>query len=119
MRVQGMLVGKKSLAAGAVTVAAALTLAACGDSGQSWGAAWGQTTMSPGTSMPMTSPNMAMSSPGMGMPGQEMPMQSSAMPGGGMGGMSGMMSAADMGALRSARGVEASRLFLTQMVAAR
>jgi uncharacterized protein (DUF305 family) len=38
------------------------------------------------------------------------------MPGGGMGGMSGMMSAEDMEALRSAQGVEASRLFLTQMI---
>jgi len=83
---------------------------------QTWLAAWGQSTMSPDTGMPMTSPNMPMSSPGMEMPGQQMPMQSSAMPGGGMGGMSGMMSAEDMEALRSAQGIEASRLFLTQMI---
>lgn len=189
-----MHVGKKSLAAGAVAVAAALTLAACGDSGnnqateattsaavttsasteaaanhnqadmifarqmiphhsqaiemsdivlakegidprvtelaqqikaaqgpeieqlQTWLAAWGQPTMPPGAGRPMPGPNMPMSSPGMGMPGYEMPMQSSHMPGGGMGGMSGMMSAEDMEALRSAQGVEASRLFLTQMI---
>ncbi len=39
------------------------------------------------------------------------------MPGGApMGGMSGMMSAEDMAALQNAQGVDASRLFLTQMI---
>lgn len=36
---------------------------------------------------------------------------------GGMPGMTGMMSAADMAALKNAEGVDASRLYLTQMVA--
>ena len=35
----------------------------------------------------------------------------------GMPGMSGMMSDEDMAALRNAQGVEASKLFLTQMIA--
>ncbi|ANZ27896.1 MULTISPECIES: DUF305 domain-containing protein [Rhodococcus] len=86
---------------------------------QSWLTDWGQPTMPMGTtSMPMATPNMPMSSPGMEMPGHDMPMQSTTMPGGGQmgGGMSGMMSAEDMTALRDAQGVDASRLFLTQMI---
>ncbi|KOS56403.1 DUF305 domain-containing protein [Rhodococcus rhodochrous] len=86
---------------------------------QSWLADWGQPTMPMGTtSMPMTTPNMPMSSPGMEMPGHDMPMQSTPMPGGGQmgGGMSGMMSAEDMAALQNAEGIDASRLFLTQMI---
>jgi uncharacterized protein (DUF305 family) len=61
---------------------------------QGWLADWGvsTTTTSPGGGMP-------------GMPGHDM---------GDMGG-SGMMSEQDMAALRGAQGVEASRLFLTQM----
>lgn len=82
---------------------------------QAWLTAWGQSTSSP-TSATST-PNMPMSSPGMEMPGHDMPMQSTTMPGGGqMGGMSGMMSAEDMAALQNAQGVDASRLFLTQMI---
>ncbi|WP_083583581.1 DUF305 domain-containing protein [Rhodococcus zopfii] len=83
---------------------------------QSWLAAWGRPGMPPRSGMPMTSPEMPMSSPGMGMPRNDMPMQSGTMPGGAMGGMSGMMSAEDMAALRSAQGIDASRLFLTQMI---
>ncbi|NGP08741.1 DUF305 domain-containing protein [Rhodococcus sp. 14C212] len=86
---------------------------------QSWLADWGQPTMPMGTtSMPMATPNMPMSSPGMEMPGHDMPMQSTTMPGSGQmgGGMSGMMSAEDMAALQNAEGVDASRLFLTQMI---
>jgi uncharacterized protein (DUF305 family) len=46
------------------------------------------------------------------MPGHgDMPM-----PSGGMPGMSGMMSEQDMAALQKAQGVEASKLFLTQMI---
>lgn len=63
---------------------------------QGWLKEWGQPTM------PMT--------PGMEMPGMsEMP---------GMPGMpmTGMMSAEDMAALQNAQGVEASKLFLTQMI---
>ena len=64
---------------------------------QSWLSQWGEPTM--------------------------MPMPSSMMPGHDMGdmgdmpGMSGMMSGEDMAALRNAQGVEASKLFLTQMIA--
>ena len=62
---------------------------------QRWLADWGvaTTTMSPGGGMPS-------------MPGHDM---------GAMGG-SGMMSEQDMAALRDAQGVEASKLFLTQMI---
>lgn len=79
------------------------------------------------------SPQMPMPS---GMPGQgDMPMPSGDMPGhgsmpttsgtpgmsdmpgmAGMPGMSGMMSEQDMAALQNAQGVDASKLFLTQMV---
>ena len=45
-----------------------------------------------------------------GMTGMPMPTAS------GMPGMSGMMSDGDMAALRNAQGVEASKLFLTQMM---
>ena len=73
------------------------------------------------------SPQMPMPS---GMPGHgDMPMPSGDMPGhgsmpttsgmpsmSGMPGMSGMMSEQDMAALQNAQGVEASKLFLTQMI---
>ncbi|MDT2006952.1 DUF305 domain-containing protein [Rhodococcus opacus] len=81
---------------------------------QGWLSEWGQ----PG--MPMSTPgmmtpgqSMPMSTPGMMTPGHAMPMQSSQIPM--SGGMSGMMSDQDMEALRNAQGVEASRLYLTQM----
>jgi uncharacterized protein (DUF305 family) len=48
-----------------------------------------------------------------GMPGHgEMPMPSGSMPG-----MAGMMSEQDMATLQNAQGIEASKLFLTQMIA--
>jgi uncharacterized protein (DUF305 family) len=52
------------------------------------------------------------------MPGHgNMPMPSGSMPSmSGMPGMQGMMSDADMSALQNAQGVEASKLFLTQMI---
>ncbi|AII11180.1 DUF305 domain-containing protein [Rhodococcus opacus] len=77
---------------------------------QTWLSQWGQPTM-PMSGTPMTS--MPMATSGMEMPGN-MPMQSlqNPMPGG-----SGMMSAQDMEALQNAQGVDASRLFLTQMIA--
>ncbi|WP_172650865.1 DUF305 domain-containing protein [Rhodococcus opacus] len=101
---------------------------------QGWLTDWGQSSMpmatsgmmTPGQSMPMSVPgmnptgeNMPMSTPGMEMPGHAMPMQSSQTPAPGAGGMgmSGMMSAEDMTALQNAQGVDASRLFLTQMIA--
>ncbi|WP_102143098.1 DUF305 domain-containing protein [Mycobacterium sp. QGD 101] len=61
---------------------------------QAWLAEWGVATTSPGSGMP-------------GMPGHDM---------GDMSGGGGMMSEQDMAALRDAQGVEASRLFLTQMI---
>lgn len=67
---------------------------------QSWLNQWGEPTM-----MPMPSGSMM---PSHGMPGHDM----SSMPG-----MSGMMSEQDMTALRNAQGVEAGKLFLTQMIA--
>ncbi|MCX5044056.1 DUF305 domain-containing protein [Aldersonia sp. NBC_00410] len=86
---------------------------------QAWLTEWGQ------SGMPMSTPgmmpsdqNMPMSTPGMEMPGHAMPMPSSSTPSPGAGGMgmSGMMSDQDMTALRNAQGVEASRLYLTQMI---
>lgn len=63
------------------------------------------------------SPQMPM--PSGGMPGHgDMPVTSGNMPGmSGMPGMAGMMSDEDMAALHNAQGVEASKLFLTQMIA--
>jgi uncharacterized protein (DUF305 family) len=67
---------------------------------QNWLAQWGQPTMPM-----MPSPSEAPSSSGMpGMPSHSMP------------GMTGMMSAEDMAALQNAQGVEASKLFLQQMI---
>ncbi|UNB50899.1 DUF305 domain-containing protein [Mycolicibacterium sp. YH-1] len=81
---------------------------------QGWLSQWGVSTpaTTPGHDMPgMPSHDMPTSSMP-GMPGHDMP-------GGDMPGMSGhgMMSAADMAALEAAQGTEASRLFLTQMIA--
>ena len=59
-------------------------------------------TASPTTTMPMPMPSGSMMP---GMPGM-----------GDMPGMDGMMSPADMDALKNAQGVEASKLFLTQMI---
>ena len=73
---------------------------------QGWLTEWGQ------SSMPM-------STSGMMTPGQSMPMSmpgGTEMPGDSGMGMSGMMSAEDMTALQNAQGVDASRLFLTQMI---
>lgn len=72
---------------------------------QSWLSQWTQQTTA--TTTPSSTPTSTM--PGMpghaGMPG---------MPG--MPGMEGMMSEQDMQALQSAQGLEASKLFLTQMI---
>lgn len=76
---------------------------------QGWLSQWGVSTATsaPGSNMP-------------NMPGHEMPSSSMPnMPGHDMPGMSGghgMMSREDMTALQNAQGVEASRLFLTQMI---
>lgn len=97
---------------------------------QGWLTQWGQPTMPmmPGMPGPTGMPGMPdMESPGAtptttttssqpsptGMPGPQMPGMSD-MPG--MAGMAGMMSPEDMAALQNAQGVEASRLFLTQMI---
>jgi len=81
------------------------------DKMQGWLKQWGM------PQMPMTSGEMPM--PSGSMPGHgDMPMPSgttSGMPG--MSGMAGMMSEQDMAALQAAQGVEASKLFLTQMIA--
>jgi uncharacterized protein (DUF305 family) len=69
---------------------------------QGWLAQWGV------SSMPMTPGGGMDDMPGMpGMPGHDM---------GDMGAGMGMMSQADMAALREAQGTAASRLFLTQMI---
>jgi uncharacterized protein (DUF305 family) len=75
------------------------------DKMQGWLNQWG---------MPMPSGSMPMRSGNMPMPSGNMPSMSG-MPG--MPGMTGMMSEQDMTALQNAQGVEASRLFLTQMIA--
>jgi uncharacterized protein (DUF305 family) len=69
---------------------------------QGWLTAWGSPPMPPMSSMPQMSGDMGHG--GMG----DMP---------GMPAMQGMMSDADMNALRDAQGVEAAKLFLTQMTA--
>jgi uncharacterized protein (DUF305 family) len=51
------------------------------------------------------------------MPGHDMPGMSGMPSMSGAPGMAGMMSEADMTALQNAQGVEASKLFLTQMIA--
>lgn len=89
---------------------------------QGWLDQWGQPSMPnmPGHSM-MPSPTEM---PGMpGMPGHSMMPTESGMPGRpdndmmpGMDGMSGMMSEQDMNALRNAQGIDASKLFLQQMI---
>ncbi|WP_054246299.1 DUF305 domain-containing protein [Rhodococcus opacus] len=100
---------------------------------QGWLTEWGQSSMpmstsgmmTPGQSMPMSTSgmmtpgqSMPMSTSGMMTPGQSMPMSMPGMemPGDSGMGMSGMMSAEDMSALQNAQGVDASRLFLTQMI---
>ena len=77
---------------------------------QEWGAAASPAPAPTSTAMP--GHNM----PGHSMPGHQMPSGDMGdMPG--MGGGHGMMSEADMAALQTAQGAEASRLFLTQMIA--
>lgn len=67
---------------------------------QTWLNQWGQPTTMPSSMAPETTmPGMP---PHSGMPG--------------MSGMDGMMSEQDMQALQNAQGVDASRLFLTQMI---
>ena len=73
---------------------------------QSWLSQWGQPTM-----RMMPNGGMTPGSPMPGMPG--MPTHSTVP---GMAGMSGMMSEQDMEALQNAQGVDASKLYLTQMI---
>ncbi len=76
---------------------------------QGWLREWGV------SSLPAPAPTSA-AMPGHNMPGHQMPSGDMGdMPG--MGGGHGMMSEADMAALQNAQGAEASRLFLTQMIA--
>ncbi|BAH55731.1 MULTISPECIES: DUF305 domain-containing protein [Rhodococcus] len=85
---------------------------------QGWLTEWGQSSMPMATSGMMTpGQSMPMATSGMMTPGQSMPMSGMEMPGDSGMGMSGMMSAEDMTALQNAQGVDASRLFLTQMIA--
>ncbi|MFY9918239.1 MAG: DUF305 domain-containing protein [Mycobacterium sp.] len=92
-----------------------------------WLTEWGMPTTMPRMDMPGQSMPSASETPGDGsrghgaMPGSGnmpsssmMPSESTSPGGGGMPGM-GMMSQADMDALRNAQGVEASKLYLTQM----
>jgi len=97
-----------------------------------WLTAWGGTTAAmpepgmdmPGHSMPSTSPTPGASSgghhgdsPGSNtMPSGSMMPSGSTMPGMNAPPGSGMMSDADMAALQNAQGVQASKLFLTQMI---
>ena len=96
---------------------------------QDWLAEWGMPTMAmtPGMGMPGMEMTPGMEMPGMGgetptpsegeAPDSSPSPSPSMMPGmEGMSGMMGMMSPADMDALNNAQGVEASRLFLTQMI---
>lgn len=77
---------------------------------QGWLQEWGA------SSSPAPAPTST-AMPGHNMPGHQMPSgDMDDMPGTGSGGH-GMMSEADMAALQNAQGPEASRLFLTQMIA--
>jgi uncharacterized protein (DUF305 family) len=82
---------------------------------QGWLTQWG----SPQTPMPSDMPGLGdMPMPSGDMPGHGSMPTTSGMPGmSGTPGMSGMMSEQDMAALQNAQGVEASKLFLTQMIA--
>ena len=84
---------------------------------QAWLTEWGLPTMPMGTTgMPMPGHDTSMM-PGTGMPGPDdvpMPSPPDAAPGPGM---NGMMSEQDMAALQNAEGTDASRMFLTQMIA--
>src|SRR5215208_393557 len=81
---------------------------------QGWLTQWGSPQMPMRSGMPDHG-NMPM--PSGDMPGHGSMPTTSGMPSmSGMPGMSGMMSQQDMAALRNAQGVEASRLFLTQMI---
>ncbi|GJF10485.1 hypothetical protein NGTWS0302_07700 [Mycolicibacterium cyprinidarum] len=95
-----------------------------------WLTQWGMPTMSmtpgmdmPGMDMPgmgsdSPSPSGSLTPPSSGVPSTSVMPSGSMMPGmEGMPGMAGMMSPADMEALKNAQGVEASELFLTQMIA--
>jgi uncharacterized protein (DUF305 family) len=93
-----------------------------------WLTEWGMPTTMPGMDMPGHSMPSASETPGDSgrghgdMPGSGSMPRSSMMPSGsmtpGMGGMPGMgmMSQADMDALENAQGVEATKLYLTQMI---
>lgn len=81
---------------------------------QGWLTQWGSPQMPMPSGMPDHG-NMPM--PSGDMPGHGSMPTNSGMPSmSGMPGMAGMMSEQDMAALRNAQGVEASRLFLTQMI---
>jgi uncharacterized protein (DUF305 family) len=81
---------------------------------QGWLTQWGTPQMPMPSGMPDHG-NMPM--PSGDMPGHGSMSTTSAMPSmSGMPGMSGMMSEQDMAALQNAQGVEASKLFLTQMI---
>jgi uncharacterized protein (DUF305 family) len=81
---------------------------------QEWLTQWGSPQMPMPSGMPDHG-NMPM--PSGDMPGQGSMPTTSGMPSmSGMPGMSGMMSEQDMAALQNAQGVEASKLFLTQMI---
>lgn len=71
-----------------------------------WLKEWGQAPASTSMSMPGGSMTTSMSMPGSSMPTTGMGMQP----------MEGMMSEQDMQALQQAQGVDASKLFLTQMI---
>ncbi|MCV7298158.1 DUF305 domain-containing protein [Mycobacterium barrassiae] len=82
---------------------------------QAWLTQWGSPQMPMPSGMPDHG-NMPM--PSGDMPGHGSMPTTSGMPSmSGMPGMAGMMSEQDMEALQNAQGVEASRLFLTQMIA--
>jgi uncharacterized protein (DUF305 family) len=116
-----MLLAKQDIDPRVVTLAQQIKAAQTPEIDQlnTWLGQWGQAAAP--TGMNMTSESMPMNT-GMQMPeappvltsGMEMP----SMPGMGEDSteMEGMMSAADMQALRDAQGVDAAKLFLTQMI---
>ncbi len=89
------------------------------DTMQGWLNQWGMSGMPSMTDMPgMPSMPSMSGTPGPGMPGMSGMPGMPGMPGmGSKNGMPGMMSPADMQSLQNAQGTDASKMFLTQMIA--
>jgi uncharacterized protein (DUF305 family) len=123
IQMSDMMLGKQGIDPRVVTLANQIKAAQDPEIAQmqTWLTQWGLPTMPmmPGTEMPGMSgaPSESGSPHHSDTPSQSAMPSQGGMPGmDGMDGMSGMMSEEDMTALNNAQGVEASKLFLTQMI---